>query len=207
MTEKHPVERLLNLTFAQVLGAPGCGKGTRCKIIHDEKDYTHLSVGDHVRYLATAKVPNEARGGLTREELQVYLDEMELVPAATIVAIIKHQIIMASEDGKKRFLIDGFPRNEQSAKLFEEEVGEFHHPARLFEQTIGRAVRVRAHTMIRSSNHRAFCSLNALEPPLKSDSWAEIGRRRTRVKSLRGDTKSSKRAMQSLFGDIVRRAC
>ncbi|GIZ45006.1 hypothetical protein CKM354_000819000 [Cercospora kikuchii] len=108
-----------------LLGAPGSGKGLRCKIIRDEKDYHHLSVGDLLRSLCVVEsLPDEARAGLSRKELQAYLDSDELLPAAKIVQILRYQIIAASFNGKKRFIIDGFPRSEEMAAVFAQDVSK-----------------------------------------------------------------------------------
>jgi UMP-CMP kinase len=51
-----------------MLGGPGSGKGTQCKLFHDQFNFTHLSAGDLLR--AERKKEGSVNGAL----IQKYID-------------------------------------------------------------------------------------------------------------------------------------
>lgn len=55
-------------------------------------------------------------------ELKSYLEAHQLVPPRDIVNLIRLKITDEYLKGKKYFLIDGFPRDDLSAKMFSETV-------------------------------------------------------------------------------------
>ncbi|KAI3842985.1 hypothetical protein MKW92_010921 [Papaver armeniacum] len=85
-----------DLTIIFVLGGPGSGKGTQCKMIaHKYDDLCHISVGDILR--------TEQESGTKR------------APSGIVVDLI----IQAMErSGKKKFLVDGFPRSVENLMAF-----------------------------------------------------------------------------------------
>ncbi|XP_034039874.1 UMP-CMP kinase [Thalassophryne amazonica] len=93
-----------------VLGGPGAGKGTQCTKIIESYSYTHLSAGDLLR-------AERAREGSEYGQLIAsYIKEGKIVPVEITVSLLR----MAMEETMKldekmfRFLIDGFPRNEDN---------------------------------------------------------------------------------------------
>eukprot|EP00908_Phaeocystis_cordata_P019531 Transcript_31067.p1 GENE.Transcript_31067~~Transcript_31067.p1 ORF type:complete len:287 (-),score=53.95 Transcript_31067:153-1013(-) len=84
-----------------VLGGPGAGKGTQCAKIVEHFGYTHLSAGDLLR-------AERASGSAQGEMIQSYIKEGKIVPVEVTIKLIMKAI---DENGGKRFLIDGFPRN------------------------------------------------------------------------------------------------
>ncbi|EME46022.1 hypothetical protein DOTSEDRAFT_126084 [Dothistroma septosporum NZE10] len=106
------------ITF--VIGAPGSGKGTLCKELSQHHDYYHLSVGDYLRSLVAGE--ESQLNGLTRSRLQKYLKSRELLPPEEIVAMLQRKIQHDCSQGQKKVLIDGFPRDLNSAKLWDETV-------------------------------------------------------------------------------------
>lgn len=107
-----------NITF--VIGAPGSGKGTLCKILAKHHHYYHLSVGDYLRELRDSGTFKHA--GL--EGLDRYLSSRELIPPEPIIAILKAKIAVISSTDTREILVDGFPRNLESAKLWDLEVSK-----------------------------------------------------------------------------------
>lgn len=87
-----------------LLGAPGAGKGTQAKLIHDTFGIPHLSAGDLLRRAVTDRSP-EGR------EAQNCMDRGELVPHDVIMKVIGN----ALTEYHNGYLLDGFPRSMQQA--------------------------------------------------------------------------------------------
>ncbi len=118
------------ITIIFILGAPGAGKGTLSKRFGQAQQYYHLSVGDYLRALRNsfpAPSPDEL-GGLTQEELRTNLKARNLIPASQIVAIIGEKMQQEQGRGFFKFVIDGFPRSDDSAKAFEQLVRSRRQP-------------------------------------------------------------------------------
>lgn len=88
-----------------VLGAPGSGKGTQCSMISKEYDYVHLSAGDLLR--EERQRPGSEYGEMIEEKIR----NGEIVPVEVTCSLL-HKAMQKS--GKERFLIDGFPRNQDN---------------------------------------------------------------------------------------------
>ena len=109
------------VTVYFVIVAPGAGKGTLCARIAQDFPIYHLSVGDYLRAICLGQHSYEGPSECI-EQLNEYLQRRELLPAHLIVAILLHKIQLEHERGESAFLIDGFPRDKDSALLFEREV-------------------------------------------------------------------------------------
>lgn len=93
-----------------VLGGPGAGKGTQCSKIIENYNYTHLSAGDLLR-------EERAREGSECGQLIAnYIKEGKIVPVEITISLLKQAMekTMETDEKKFRFLIDGFPRNEDN---------------------------------------------------------------------------------------------
>ena len=91
-----------------LLGAPGAGKGTQCKMIVEKYALMHLSSGDILRQERAA---NSELG----KKAQEYMDSGALVPDELIVEMMADAIAKAPPTG---FVLDGFPRTvNQAAEL------------------------------------------------------------------------------------------
>jgi UMP-CMP kinase len=88
-----------------VLGGPGAGKGTQCAKLAANFDFVHLSAGDLLRAEKSKPGSNHA------ELINTYIKEGKIVPVEITV-----QLLLNAMDANrgKRFLIDGFPRNEDN---------------------------------------------------------------------------------------------
>jgi UMP-CMP kinase len=92
-----------------VLGGPGCGKGTQCARISETFGYCHLSAGDLLRE-ERAKA-SSALGNLIND----YIREGKIVPAEiTIRLLLAAMAAGHAENGQRKYLIDGFPRNHEN---------------------------------------------------------------------------------------------
>ncbi|XP_049872155.1 adenylate kinase isoenzyme 1-like [Pectinophora gossypiella] len=98
-----------------VLGGPGSGKGTQCDKIVAKYGFTHLSSGDLLR--AEIKTGSERANNLNS-----VMQGGGLVPNEVVLDLLKEAI--DNEAGKSNgFLIDGYPREENQGRAFEECIG------------------------------------------------------------------------------------
>ncbi|CAG0918010.1 unnamed protein product [Notodromas monacha] len=88
-----------------VLGGPGSGKGTQCSKIIKEFEFVHLSAGDLLR---DEQANKESEVG---QLIEYHIVNGTIVPVE-ITCELLHKAMKAS--GKHKFLIDGFPRNEDN---------------------------------------------------------------------------------------------
>lgn len=90
-----------------VLGGPGAGKGTQCqRLAQDYPEYVHLSAGELLR---NARVNNHR----FKETIESHINQAIIVPSEITVELLKEAMIEAGW-ANKRFLIDGFPRNQEN---------------------------------------------------------------------------------------------
>ncbi|KAG9343457.1 hypothetical protein AGOR_G00239370 [Albula goreensis] len=93
-----------------VLGGPGAGKGTQCAKIVENYSYTHLSAGDLLR-------AERGRDGSEFGQLiDSYIKEGKIVPVEITINLLKKAMeeTMQLDKERFRFLIDGFPRNQDN---------------------------------------------------------------------------------------------
>ncbi|CAN1149744.1 UMP-CMP kinase 3 [Linum perenne] len=102
LAEKKP-------TVVFVLGGPGSGKGTQCTNIVENFGYTHLSAGDLLR----AEIKSGSENGTM---IQNMIKEGKIVPSEVTIKLLEKAIL---DNGNDKFLIDGFPRNEENRAAFE----------------------------------------------------------------------------------------
>lgn len=99
-----------------VLGGPGSGKGTLCSRIEKELEcehyehYLHLSVGELLR--------KEKDNELVKE----YIKEGKIVPSFITINLLKNYMLKSDNN---KFLIDGFPRNEENKDVWEKQTDNF----------------------------------------------------------------------------------
>lgn len=96
-------------TVVFVLGGPGSGKGTQCANIVQSFGYTHLSAGDLLR----AEIKSGSENGTM---IQNMIKEGKIVPSEVTIKLLQKAM---QESGNDKFLIDGFPRNEENRAAFE----------------------------------------------------------------------------------------
>lgn len=97
-----------------VVGGPGSGKGTQCAKIVEKYGFTHLSSGDLLR-------EEVASGSAKGKELTAIMESGQLVSMDTVLDLLKTAMIKRAADSKG-FLIDGYPRELEQGKRFENEV-------------------------------------------------------------------------------------
>ncbi|KAG9155892.1 hypothetical protein Leryth_004135 [Lithospermum erythrorhizon] len=106
------------VTVVFVLGGPGSGKGTQCANIVQHFRYTHLSAGDLLREEIKSGSGNgcELEHCMTRTMIQTMIKDGKIVPSEVTVMLLLRAM---RESGNDKFLIDGFPRNEENRVAFE----------------------------------------------------------------------------------------
>lgn len=109
--ESSPIEKKVKVVF--VLGGPGSGKGTQCANIVEQFGYTHLSAGDLLR----AEIKSGSENGTM---IQNMIKEGKIVPSEVTVKLLQRAM---QESDNDKFLIDGFPRNEENRAAFEKVTG------------------------------------------------------------------------------------
>lgn len=93
-----------------LLGPPGAGKGTQAKVLSQKFNIPHISTGDMLRETVSKGTPlgREAKG---------YMLKGELVPGGLVIEIVKETLL--TEKVKKGFILDGFPRTLQQARILD----------------------------------------------------------------------------------------
>lgn len=116
-------------TFNRLItpGGPGVGKGTQCSRLAGEYDFHHISVGDLLRQ--EARDPSSPYSAFIAESIQKSI----LIPASFTTQLLSEEMSRAQAQGKRRFLLDGFPRSVEQALDFEAKVRE-HFPATIRER-------------------------------------------------------------------------
>ncbi|KAI0371835.1 UMP-CMP kinase [Pilatotrama ljubarskyi] len=108
-----------------VLGGPGAGKGTQCLNLVNDFGFCHLSAGDLLR------AEQHREGSEYGELIRKYIREGQIVPMEITIKLLENAMRdeLAKtheregwEDGRGRFLIDGFPRKMDQAVKFDEDV-------------------------------------------------------------------------------------
>ncbi|XP_030061713.1 UMP-CMP kinase [Microcaecilia unicolor] len=111
MLRSLPVQlRAMKPVVVFVLGGPGAGKGTQCERIVQKYGHTHLSAGDLLR--DERKKPDSQYGEL----IDTYIKEGKIVPVEITISLLQRAMdqAMKADAQKNKFLIDGFPRNEDN---------------------------------------------------------------------------------------------
>lgn len=113
-TAKGPTFTTEQVTVVFVLGGPGAGKGTQCNKLVEDYHFVHLSAGDLLR--AEQNREGSQYGALINH----YITEGLIVPQEITITLLKNAIQTNFEQGKDKFLVDGFPRKMDQAITFEE---------------------------------------------------------------------------------------
>jgi len=91
-----------------IMGPPGAGKGTICKKIVDDFNYTYICAGDLLR--------NEKNSGSELgNKIKKLIDNGNLVPDDVITGLIRDELRKPKLMGTF-FLVDGYPRTLKQAE-------------------------------------------------------------------------------------------
>jgi adenylate kinase len=97
-----------------VFGPPGVGKGTHSRRLASDLGIPHLSTGDLLRRAI-------AEGSSLGQRAAVHMNAGSLVPDEVAYAVLEQRL--ASPDTAHGYLLDGFPRNLDQARVFDRLAG------------------------------------------------------------------------------------
>jgi adenylate kinase len=92
-----------------IMGIQGSGKGTQAKLLADDLDLEHISVGDIFRW----NVQHHTKLGA---QVKRIIASGKLVDDALVEAVVRERL--ANHDWNFGFVIDGFPRTARQAEFF-----------------------------------------------------------------------------------------
>jgi adenylate kinase len=101
--------RLASVRKFVIMGVQGSGKGTQAKLLADDLDLVHLSVGDILRW----NMQNHTKMGAAVRRI---VASGLLVDDELVESVIRDRLSM--HDWNYGFVIDGFPRNVRQAEFF-----------------------------------------------------------------------------------------
>lgn len=93
-----------------IMGAQGSGKGTQCEELTKIYNIPAISTGDLFRGII-------ATGSELGKKVKTIIDAGALVPDETTVEVLKDRL--SKSDCQNGFILDGFPRTMEQAKLLE----------------------------------------------------------------------------------------
>lgn len=96
-----------------ILGGPGSGKGTQCRLIVEQYGFAYFSTGDILRREA-------ASNSLKGQEIQNIMNSGELVSNDIVLNLLKTEL--SSVSNAPGYLIDGYPRSPDQALAFEQTI-------------------------------------------------------------------------------------
>ena len=92
-----------------IMGVQGCGKGTQAKILAEDFDLIHISVGDMFRWNIQNHTKLAAR-------IKRIVADGHLVSDEVVAEIVGRRL--SQHDWNFGFILDGFPRNKTQAEFF-----------------------------------------------------------------------------------------
>lgn len=92
-----------------IMGVQGCGKGTQAKLLAQDLDLVHISVGDIFRWNIQQHTKLAAR-------IKRIVADGRLVPDDIVADIVHNRL--DEHDWNYGFILDGFPRNRTQAEFF-----------------------------------------------------------------------------------------
>jgi adenylate kinase len=101
-------------------GPPGAGKGTQAERLVARCEIPQISTGNMLREAV-------ASGSELGQRVKGIMDRGELVPDEVVIALVRERL--AREDCARGFILDGFPRTADQAKVLDEILRELGHGA------------------------------------------------------------------------------
>src|SRR5262245_23182522 len=89
-----------------LMGAPGAGKGTQARLLHERLQLPQISTGDIFRALKNAQTP-------VAQEVRQLMEAGQLVPDELTIRLVRERT--EQEDCKRGYILDGFPRTPAQA--------------------------------------------------------------------------------------------
>jgi adenylate kinase len=98
-----------------LMGAPGAGKGTQARLLHERLNLPQVSTGDMFRALKEAHTPLAA-------EVRALMAAGQLVPDDVTIRVVQERT--AQDDCRDGYILDGFPRTPAQAAMLEKLAGQ-----------------------------------------------------------------------------------
>jgi len=98
-----------------VMGAPGAGKGTQARLLHEHLYLPQISTGDVFRALKNSQTP-------LAQEVNHLMSAGQLVPDELTIQLVRQRT--EKEDCKRGYILDGFPRTPAQAASLDAIAGE-----------------------------------------------------------------------------------
>lgn len=92
-----------------IMGVQGSGKGTQAKLLSEEFDLVHVSVGDIFRW----NVQHHTKLGASVKRL---MNDGQMVGDELVESVVQERL--RQHDWNYGFVVDGFPRNARQAEFF-----------------------------------------------------------------------------------------
>jgi adenylate kinase len=148
------------------LGKPGSGKGTQAVLVSKRLKIPVISTGEILRNIERGKTPLSR---LVRERI----DRGMLIPDKLAVKIVEKRL--QEKDCKNGFILDGFPRTLNQARLFKKNIDKVIY------------IDVSDKTIVRRLSSRLECSCGMTynmitNPPRKDNTCDKCGRKLYRRK-------------------------
>ncbi len=93
-----------------LMGAPGAGKGTQARLLHERLKLPQISTGDMFRALKEAQTPLAA-------EVRALMEAGQLVPDDVTIRVVRERT--AQPDCRDGYILDGFPRTPAQAAMLD----------------------------------------------------------------------------------------
>jgi adenylate kinase len=93
-----------------LMGAPGAGKGTQARLLHERLNLPQISTGDMFRALKEAQTPLAA-------EVRALMAAGQLVPDDVTIRVVQERT--SRHDCRDGYILDGFPRTPAQAAMLE----------------------------------------------------------------------------------------
>ena len=93
------------------IAPPAAGKGTQSKLVSEEYNIPHISTGDLLREEATKETD-------LGKQIKEDMEKGNLVSDEVITTLLKNRI--TKSDCKEGYILDGYPRNLNQAKIYNE---------------------------------------------------------------------------------------
>jgi adenylate kinase len=93
-----------------LMGAPGAGKGTQARLLHERLNLPQISTGDMFRALKEAQTPLAA-------EVRSLMEAGQLVPDDVTIRVVQERT--SQPDCRGGYILDGFPRTPAQAAMLE----------------------------------------------------------------------------------------
>jgi adenylate kinase len=98
-----------------LMGAPGAGKGTQARLLHERLNLPQISTGDMFRALKDAQTPLAA-------EVRALMEAGQLVPDDVTIRVVQERT--SQPDCRNGYILDGFPRTPAQAAMLEKLAAE-----------------------------------------------------------------------------------